>query len=143
MPEKTPPVYQWAVTFRDIVGHLTVEAAYSVIEDSGHMVLKGADHNPVFTAEPGLGCTFERRGVPGQAEADHWTVEPAPGRRYRVFATLVVAGDELAVAKPEVHVSGGTVMSDADARRLAARIGRNLGFRRPGDDGPPAALVPA
>lgn len=25
------------------------------------MVLKNADGNPVFTAEPGLGCTFERR----------------------------------------------------------------------------------
>ena len=55
------PVYKWSVAHSGGQFAFTVEAAYSVIEDSGHMVLKGADHNPVFTAEPGLGCTFERR----------------------------------------------------------------------------------
>lgn len=63
MPDKpAAPLYSWAVSHSNGMTAFTMEAAYSVIEDTGHMVLKGADHNPVFTAEPGLGCTFERRG---------------------------------------------------------------------------------
>jgi hypothetical protein len=63
MPEKAPPLYRWAVTHSGGTSAFTVNAAYAVVEDGGHMVLKGSDHNPVFVAEPGLGCTFERRGL--------------------------------------------------------------------------------
>lgn len=69
MPDKTPPAYLWSVTLRDAPGRLTVEAAYSDVEPTGHMVLKAASGNPVFTAEPGMGCTFERRGRADAAAA--------------------------------------------------------------------------
>jgi hypothetical protein len=65
-------VYKWTVKHSGRTAPLTVDAAYPVVED-GHMVLKDADHKPVFMAEPGLGCTFERRGLaaagsPGDGE---------------------------------------------------------------------------
>ena len=76
MPDNKPPVYKWTVTHSGGTACFDVEAAYSVIEDSGHMVLKGVDHNPVFTAEPGLGCTFERRARVASPSAEAGT---APG----------------------------------------------------------------
>lgn len=60
MPDKTPPLYKWRVTHSGNAW-LTIEAAYSAVEDTGHMVLKNAAGDPVFTAEPGLGTTFEHR----------------------------------------------------------------------------------
>lgn len=53
-----------------------MEAAHSDINSTGHMMPKNADGHPVFSAEPGLGCTFERRErVSPETPADHWTEE--------------------------------------------------------------------
>ena len=61
MPGKSPPVYKFRVTHSGGQSCFDIEAAYSVVEDTGHMVLKNGAGHPVFTAEPGLGCAFERR----------------------------------------------------------------------------------
>ena len=61
MTGKSPALYKWRVTHSGGESFFEVEAAYSCVEETGHMVLKNADGNPVFTAEPGIGCTFERR----------------------------------------------------------------------------------
>ena len=78
MPNNPPPVYKWNVTHSGGTVSFDVEAAYPVIEDSGHMVLKDADHKPVFSAEPGLGCTFKRNGLATDPAADN----PPPGTGY-------------------------------------------------------------
>lgn len=70
MPEKTPPVYRWAVSLGSSTLPAFVDAAYPVI-DEGHMLLKDADHKIVFAAAPGTGCSFTRTGpaVPETAVA--------------------------------------------------------------------------
>jgi len=81
MPDNPPPVYKWAVTLANATlggSAFEIEAAYPVIEDTGHMVLKDAGHKPVFSAEPGLGCTFERRARVTDPAADN----PPPGTGY-------------------------------------------------------------
>lgn len=62
MSEGKPPVYTWTVTTAANGGsRFTVEACVSHIAETGHLVLYGPDREPVFTAEPGQGCTFQRR----------------------------------------------------------------------------------
>ena len=68
MPDKTPPVYKWAVSLADGTRFL-VEAAYPVIEDRC-MALKDPGHKIVFAAGPGTGCTF-MRGEPSDAPDAH------------------------------------------------------------------------
>jgi hypothetical protein len=61
--ETAPRAYSWSV---GLAGHGTsflVEAAYPVIDDKGHMLLKDSEHKIVFAAEPGTGCTFTRRAL--------------------------------------------------------------------------------
>jgi hypothetical protein len=61
LSEGKPPVYTWTVTTGHGNSSFTVEACASRIEATGHMVLYGPDREPVFTAEPGQGCTVQRR----------------------------------------------------------------------------------
>lgn len=61
MSEGKPAVYTWTVTTGYGNSSFTVEACASRIEATGHMVLYGPDREPVFTVEPGSGCTFQRR----------------------------------------------------------------------------------
>ena len=133
--EKNPPLYKWLVKHSGATLSFEVEAAYSVVEDSGHMVLKGADHNPVFTAEPGIGCTFERRGrvtAPGagalaaQGECPHGfppTVRcheckpvTSPGAQAEADAAYIRRG---AITLPEAkraHAGGGGGVIDDGSR---------------------------
>lgn len=61
MSEGKPAVYTWTVTTGYGNSRFTVEACASRVEATGHMVLYGPDREPVFTAEPGQGCTVQRR----------------------------------------------------------------------------------
>ena len=62
MPDSKPPVYNWTVSVSGSTS-FTVEAAYPVIDDKGHMLLKDAEHKIVFAAAPETGCTFTRAGL--------------------------------------------------------------------------------
>jgi hypothetical protein len=136
-----PRTYKWSVTHSAGPAAFEVDAAYSVIEE-GHMVLKDADHKPVFTAQPGMGCTFERKAGRGV----YLAAVPA----FKGLDARVAALEEAAkLAKPEprtaaeVRVTGGAVMSDEDIAKLTERIGRSLKLRPGWNDTDGGAAVPA
>ena len=104
MPEKTPPSYMWAVTHSGSTVRFNVEAAYSDVEDTGHMVLKNPDGNPVFTAEPGLGCTFQRGARAGAAAM--------------ASVITMLTGEEAEIAK---QVAAGDISINAGRRVLGLR----------------------
>lgn len=101
MPEKKPPLYQWIVMHSGGDVRMKVDAAYSDVEPTGHMVLKNPDGNPVFTAEPGLGCTFER-------------LAPVEAVAHTAFV-MMLTGDEAEVARA---VMNGKVSVNAGRRKL-------------------------
>jgi len=57
-----PPSYRWSVSLAG-GSSFAVDAAYPVLDDNGHMLLKDPDHKIVFAAQPGTGCTFIRGAV--------------------------------------------------------------------------------
>jgi hypothetical protein len=145
LPDGKPPVYTWTVTTGNGESSFTVEACASRIEATGHMVLYGPDREPVFTAEPGQRCTFQRRAraeapaaEPEGPPADHWTSETVE----RVTHTATGKSAEAPTRDEATGKLVRRLVEDGDISINAARRVHGLKpFDFPEADVPRAGLV--